>query len=452
MTPEELQKSVVLITSTDSQNGNFGTGFVVKTQGGTTYILTCAHVVRQVGGEDKVQAAGKPGIVIASGEEEGLDVAVVRVEGLETKPSLKLEEGGGGQRDFLTAGFQKSGKTYLLQPVEGKLGTAVGIESQLLGERLQGWELKLLAENSLHPGYSGSPIVEKKSGKVMAIVTHRKGEKKGLALAIKEVGKIWQFVDSEQLYRILVKLGYRQQVRLFSKLIKKEEIAALLIYGPPNYYGQRWLLNLLLGHHLPDSQISKVVKVDLKRRGRRLEKMRELCRPFGVEPHQATWKEITQKVYQCWQTRNVIIIFNHIDNVGGENVRKILEEFWQPLFQEITAQESNLSRNKLFLFLIDYQGKSGEIAGLFQEKIEEIKGKSNRLKIPEIREFTETELLDWVNYQKEELPPKLVEEIDEQVETIIEESEGGIPELTFDEICARCDLNWFEESEKWMVF
>lgn len=61
MTPEELQKSIVLITSTESRNGHWGTGFVVKSQGGTTYILTCFHVVIQVGGKDKVQADGKKG-------------------------------------------------------------------------------------------------------------------------------------------------------------------------------------------------------------------------------------------------------------------------------------------------------------------------------------------------------------------------------------------------------
>ena len=451
MKPEELQKSVVLITSTEPKNTNFGTGFVVKSQGGTTYLLTCFHVVRQVGGEDKVQAEGKKGIVIASGEEQGLDIAVVRVEGLETKPSLKLLEDGEEQREFLIAGFYRSGKTCLRQPVAGKLGSAVGIQSELLGEILQGWDLQLSGENGLHPGYSGSPIVEKKSGKVMGIVTHRKGEKKGLALAIKEIRKIWQFVDSEQLYRILVKLGYRQQVRLFSRLIKKQEIAALLIYGPPDY-GQRWLLNLLLVHHLPGIQTSKVFTVDLKRRGRRitLEKSRELCRAFGVDPHQASFKEIAKKVYQCWQSRNVILILNEINNVGAENVKTILEEFWQPLVEEIVSQPSNLSRNKLFLFLIDYEGKSGEIAELFQEKIETTTRKSNRLKIPEIREFTEEELSNWAI--KEQLPPRLVEEIEEEVGKIIEESEGGIPELTFDEICVRCDLNWFEESEKWMVY
>ena len=108
--------------------------------------------------------------------------------------------------------------------------------------------------------------------------------------------------------------------------------------------------------------------------------------------------------------------------------------------------------NKLFLFLIDYQGKSGEIGQLFQEKIEKIKEKNYQLKLPKIREFTEGELLDWSSYERDELPPKLVEEIDEQVETIMENSEGGVPELTFDEICARCEFNWFEESEKWMIY
>ena len=357
--PEELQKSIVLITSKDSQNSGFGTGFVVKTQGGNTYVLTCAHVVREVGGDEQLQIEGKKGIIIASGEEEGLDLAVVRVEGLESKPSLKLEKGGETSREFITSGFQRSGKLHLLKNVRGKLGSTVGVESQFLGERLQAWELNLSGENGLQRGYSGSPIVEEMSGKVIAVASHRQGERKGLALGIEEVTKIWEFVDSEQLYRTLAKLGYRQQVRLFQRLIKSVTTAALLIYGPPEY-GQRWLLNLLLVNYLPQSDISQVVKIHLKRRGRSLAKSvitRELCRTFGVEPNRATLEEIANKIYQCLQTRNVLVIFDYIDCVGEENVRKILEKLWQPLLRQISAKEVPLVANKLFLFLIDYQGK-----------------------------------------------------------------------------------------------
>lgn len=47
-----------------------------------------------------------------------------------------------------------------------------------------------------------------------------------LITSTEALDKIWQFVDSEQLYGTLLKLGYKQQVRLFRKLVKKYAIAA----------------------------------------------------------------------------------------------------------------------------------------------------------------------------------------------------------------------------------
>ncbi|MGK7879688.1 MAG: trypsin-like peptidase domain-containing protein [Crocosphaera sp.] len=458
MTLEKLQESIVLITSKEPDNRGFGTGFVVKSQWGISYIVTCAHVVTEIGGEEFIQVDGKSGIVIVSGEETGLDLAVVRVEGLTREHPLKLGKEKEVIKDFLTAGyhgFQQSGTEqlqYFLKPSQGEIGNPVIIQSQFLGKRIQGWDLNIVGENGLQRGCSGSPIVEPESGEVIAVASHRQGEKKGLALAIEELENIWKFVDSEKLYKTLVKLGYQKQVKLFQKLIKSVQTAALLIHGPPEY-GQKWLLNLLLKNHLEDHDLSLYVIIELDRRGRKLDKSvltRELCRQFHVDPKKATLEEIAKKIEQCLESRNVIIIFHNVDYVGGENVRKILEKLWQPLLMNIKKKEEGL--NKLFFFLVDYEGKIGESTQLFQEKIEKAKEEYYQLKIPKLREFSESDLLNWSTFEREELPEELVEEIDEEVDTFLEETEGGIPVLTLDEICARCDLNWFQESKKWLSY
>ena len=250
MTPEELQKSVVLITSTDPQISRFGTGFVVSSRSGTVHLLTCAHVLRDVGGNEKVEVEGKKAIAIVTGEEEGLDLAVLRVEGLGIKEELKLGKAGEEKREFLTAGFQQiTSKTRLLKSLRGKLENRIELSAKRLGERVKGWELSLEEEGGLKSGYSGAPIVEEESDRVIGVISHKQDEgKKGLGIEIAELGKIWKYIDSEQLYRKLAKLGYQQQVKLFRRLVNKQNLAALLIYGPPDY-GQRWLLNVLLTHY-----------------------------------------------------------------------------------------------------------------------------------------------------------------------------------------------------------
>ncbi|GGA52625.1 hypothetical protein [Okeania sp. KiyG1] len=46
----ELEKSIVLITSANERKANvIGTGFPFYTEQNSTYLLTCAHVVEDVG-------------------------------------------------------------------------------------------------------------------------------------------------------------------------------------------------------------------------------------------------------------------------------------------------------------------------------------------------------------------------------------------------------------------
>ncbi|MGB8700665.1 MAG: hypothetical protein WCD18_14710, partial [Thermosynechococcaceae cyanobacterium] len=68
--------------------------------------------------------------------------------------------------------------------------------------------------------------------------------------------------SGEDLYRTLLRLGFRSQVRLFRRLIEVESVAAFLIHGLPDY-GQRWLLNRLVVQYVPDFLNGKVVKVSV---------------------------------------------------------------------------------------------------------------------------------------------------------------------------------------------
>jgi hypothetical protein len=51
----DLQTSIILITSSEPTNGSFGTGFIIHKDEQAVYLLTCAHVVEDLGGPDNVQ-------------------------------------------------------------------------------------------------------------------------------------------------------------------------------------------------------------------------------------------------------------------------------------------------------------------------------------------------------------------------------------------------------------
>ncbi len=86
----QLEKSIVLITSADDRKKNvIGTGFTFYREQNYTYLLTCAHVVEDVGGEESLLVDGISPEVVAMGDIQGFDLAVLRVENL-NYPLLQL--------------------------------------------------------------------------------------------------------------------------------------------------------------------------------------------------------------------------------------------------------------------------------------------------------------------------------------------------------------------------
>ena len=75
-------RSVLLVASDDPANGAFGTAFFVgRDAEDRAYVVTCAHVVRDVGGAGAVVVGGRRARVVAIGSPDGADdLAVLEVE------------------------------------------------------------------------------------------------------------------------------------------------------------------------------------------------------------------------------------------------------------------------------------------------------------------------------------------------------------------------------------
>jgi len=183
--------SIVLIVSSDKDNNRFGTGFVIGRDDKNTYILTCDHVIKDVGGPDYIIISGFKCIVLASGEKEGIDLSVILVEGLIKKPVIEMQLNSNEGINFITAGFQLFGKQYLLRPIRGLLGSQVGLESSQKHNRFIAWDIIITDDYYLQPGYSGSPVIDESSGNAIGIISHRVGDgKKGLAISLDALSKI----------------------------------------------------------------------------------------------------------------------------------------------------------------------------------------------------------------------------------------------------------------------
>jgi len=188
-------ESVVLVTGSVSQR--FGTGFAIYSKPGETWIVTCAHVVENVGGVDNVRVDGKQAKVLACGKPEGLDLAVLSVRGIEISP---LTLGFTGRKDMVCniTGFAKvTREVRRAESMQATLGSRVMVRASE-GPTGTAWELWTKGETSLKEGYSGSPVILAGTRTAFAVVTHRgyQGEH-GYAVSLAHLPEIWRELPVE---------------------------------------------------------------------------------------------------------------------------------------------------------------------------------------------------------------------------------------------------------------
>jgi inactive STAND len=265
--------------------------------------------------------------------------------------------------------------------------------------------------------------------------------------------------SSQNLYLALLKLGYKDQILAFRRFVRSQSIGAFLIHGCPDY-GQRWLLNRLVTQHIDDGTSSKVLPIELHRIGRRIDistLWRELGGRCGLRRQSTVAdikEEIVERVYQWWQTQNVVLIFHDVDCMPENYLQQLIQEFWLKLATQARETASSTRKYRLLMFLVDYEGCVGTRETLFVERIEPNWEAKIPVKLPVINPFCENELNDWldmVEMEFDELPlTEIISQKDDLVQKILENSDNGIPELAFSEICDRCECNWYEAKDRWL--
>ena len=282
-------------------------------------------------------------------------------------------------------------------------------------------------------------------------IEEAEAEREQIAQQLTELESTSSAVD-KNLYRILLRLGYRQQIRLFRRLMETDSVAAFLIHGYPDY-GQRWLLNRLVIQYVPKLLTGKIIKVNVGRKVRRNDVSalwREVAGRVGLRGKQASPAEIAKEVCRCLQTQNVLLVFHEIDTMPETSLGELLHEFWQPLVSEVQNSQCQLSSFKLLMFLVDYEGCVDDWEVPFVDKLNASWGPQMPIKAPMITEFSDDDLIDWIETEYDKLPTVLTTKVDNTVQKILENSDDGIPELALEAICHHCGYDWYEESEKWL--
>ncbi|CAA6819517.1 MAG: Unknown protein [uncultured Sulfurovum sp.] len=173
-----------------SENSSFGTGFVVYKDDNVSYIVTCAHVIDACK-KDSLLVNGEVATLVAIGAKNEIDLAVIRVEKLEST-ALKLSAIPVYEKmPFAVQGFKKYiNRNHKFELLEGTIKKSSQIKTDEATIDIH--ELSLCLDDSIEQGYSGSAIYSTSSRYVFAVAISRYDKKHADAISIKYLRDIWE--------------------------------------------------------------------------------------------------------------------------------------------------------------------------------------------------------------------------------------------------------------------
>jgi len=203
-----------------SKNNSFGTAFYVEKDDIGSFLITCAHVIESCGEENLIIKNGDETLsakLIDIGSSDGIDLAVVYVEGLLINPIKllfsTLEEKQGTV--FSLNGFKlHKNDTYIERVLNGNIVKISTLHPE--SQSIKTYELKIENDYFIEKGYSGSAIIIDE--KIIGVATDRANKgKMAYAIPIRYLEKVWKDIP-----RDFFKIKEEKQ-NIFNKIINDKK-------------------------------------------------------------------------------------------------------------------------------------------------------------------------------------------------------------------------------------
>jgi hypothetical protein len=147
-------------------------------------------------------------------------------------------------------------KGLLVRPLEGRLGKQVLVMARGEGSGGEAWDLRIDDDYPLRRGYSGSPVLDERGQKVLAIVSHKIDEgKKGIAISVRALQLIWSKLpenifgsDSDRWmhpapYQAKLRMNLEQEIACFEEIATRQDTRTrLILLEGPTGMGKTFLL------------------------------------------------------------------------------------------------------------------------------------------------------------------------------------------------------------------
>ena len=190
-------ESIVTIKSENPTNDGFGTGFVIYNDGQGVFILTCKHVVDDV--ESPVVNELFAQVI---GSSNTFDMTLLYVPKLNLK-ALPMQIDGCDSLEIDVIGFSLFNQDYtqkkhiyaklFKEPIE-----LFSIETQ---QSFNARKLKAKNNFRFSRGNSGSPVICKESGKVIAMISNKEGRDIAYAVEVSYLSEIWKEIPNNLLQK-----------------------------------------------------------------------------------------------------------------------------------------------------------------------------------------------------------------------------------------------------------
>jgi len=190
----KMLSSIVHIESEDKNNKSFGTGFVIDNDEHGAYILTCQHVLDEVG-----TATIEDQVVEIVATSDFLDMAVIHVEALK-EPALPLQLETCESNEVHAIGFASfSNDLVQKKQIHATLfNESIELHSKVDDSFYVVLRLKANDDYSFNRGNSGSPVICKKTGAVIAMISNKEGSSIAYAVEIACLKEIWKDLKTSE--------------------------------------------------------------------------------------------------------------------------------------------------------------------------------------------------------------------------------------------------------------
>ena len=253
--------------------------------------------------------------------------------------------------------------------------------------------------------------------------------------------------SEHKLFESIIEIDFTEQEDAVRKALDWQKLqkrtAAFLIHGYDEKCGQKILLTRLF-RKLPELKNGRQIPINLAGMSELSELWNKTASYFWASPHISGMspEQIMDKIFECLQTQNMIFIFPEAHSTYTGFLPDLIQEFWQPI-----VARANHPETYLVMFLIDNKEKVCKSGVSLAWYFNNPEHPNFPLNLPPNSKFSYEQLTGWLNdaVKKEIVPQSLL------AKTLLEESQGGVPELVYQRVCQYCNTSWEEKLAQWLI-